>query len=98
VAAASGEVGQQSRAVGERHDVGDDVLAHRVPLGTQQVDRLRGQPLAVPGVVRAAGHPTDLCAPDNESVVVELRAEAQRRAVVAVEGEVHHGALGSQQP
>ena len=68
-----------------------------VPCGAQQRDRLGREPLAVPGVRGAAGHPADLRPAHAEPVVVELGAEVQCGSVVLVEGQVDHGALGPEQ-
>ena len=60
VAAAGGEVGQQRRALGERDDSVTTCARTASPWARSSVDRLRREPLAVPGVRGAAGHPADL--------------------------------------
>src|SRR5579859_2827642 len=96
--APSGQVGKEGRRVFERDNRCHEVLADRLAVCAQQVDRLCGEPLPVPGVGKAPGYPADLGAPHPQAVVMEFGAEPQFGGSALVEGQVDNGRLGPRQP
>src|SRR3954447_9309094 len=94
MAAAGGDVAQQSGTLVEVDHVGDDVAEEVVTSFAQQVQGDGGQPRAVPRAGHASWDPPDLRAADGEAVVVELLPEADPRRLTLVEAEVDDRAGG----
>src|SRR3954451_20492120 len=88
VPAARGQVSEKLRRVPERNDGRYHVLPDRAAVRLQQVDRLGGEALPVPGVRQAPRYPADLGAPYRQAVVVELGAEPQLGCPGLVEGQI----------
>src|SRR5215207_8428896 len=92
---ARSKVGNDCSTVGERDDVGDQMVTHRCAMSMQHLQCRGDETIPVPRLCETARHTTDLRAPDHEAVVMELVAEAQSVGTALIEREIDDRGLST---